>query len=130
MILVNKIKAWYSGLMGYKDNRLEHLSSRLGVNLTSIPTQQCPCCKHKLDVATKRSGDGDKPKTKDIGVCFSCGGILEVYKDGSLIPISEESWNSMPMHVKEQTLKASKLASEMWKPQQKDKQDLEEMFVL
>ena len=122
---INNIKARINTFKARK--AIKYLKQHEGVQVVGMPTMSCPCCKHKLDIATRGSGQGPKPKPKDIGLCHFCGGILEISKQGGLIPITDETWNSMPVYAKEQAISASRKCAAMWKPQQK-RSELEGMF--
>ena len=124
MSLVNRIKGLYNQ---FRDRKLVKWLKDRGIYATCIPATQCPCCKNKLDIAAH--SPQDKPKAKDIGVCYHCGGILEVCKDGGLIAITEESWNSMPSYAKEETLRVSKMTANARKLGH-SKSDVEELFGL
>ena len=76
-----------------------------------IPATTCPICKHNLNAAQLMDGRRPQGHTPgDLGVCYLCGGILEVGPDQVLTAISPLRWDTAPARTKAQLLAISQAA--------------------
>ena len=55
----------------------------------NMPTQVCPHCNAKMDMATQADGE-DRPREGDITVCFYCAGVSVFTAEFALLKPSEE----------------------------------------
>lgn len=68
--------------------------------LVTIDKTTCPACKGKIDVGiAKIANHSGKTQEGDVGVCHSCGAVLE-FKDGGLKLVSDDTWEHIPGGMK------------------------------
>ena len=67
----------------------------------------CPGCKAQLNAATRVAGRMGEENVGDAGVCFHCGMIFEVVKQGgrfTIVKMSNATWNKIHPESKAQVM--------------------------
>jgi hypothetical protein len=60
-------------------NKARSFLRRIGIRVSEVPSQQCPCCNYTMDRCTSVT-KSTRPKEGDITICISCGKVLQFTK--------------------------------------------------
>lgn len=73
-----------------------------------MPEDYCPTCNERLDGVTSLDANG-MPDVGDISLCAYCGELLEFDEDMKLVLLTEEQWDELPQHSKNEMIKIQEL---------------------
>lgn len=97
--------------------------------LVTIDKTVCPACHGNIDIGiAKLVNHSGKTQEGDVGVCHSCGAVLE-FKEGGLKLISDSTWEHIPGGMKAAIMRLSQ-QSGAGKPltPRSQKSEIDELF--
>lgn len=75
-----------------------------------VPEQTCPACRCRINSGRTVFGSTQRiPRENDLGLCYQCGAILMHDANLRLQIMSNEKWEKLPEHVKNETLRLQKI---------------------